>query len=231
MFAATYTMSPPDQPDCGWGLKGEMLGAGAFYPPKAGENAPDLGRAMIAIEPDQITALLTGGQADPDASDKRYSMGSVTTATPGADNFCVVPTLSPAIQNLPPVAEETDAGADGGIIVIVEGKPEVHIRYEWSNLKIYLTPAEQGTQISADLKITKSEADAGACSQTYHVIGLAPAVGCTLEDGGLDPGLCDPSPDPSQGRAYGSGISPSLSTTCDPDLGMCVLTKEPPAFK
>jgi hypothetical protein len=58
----------------------------------------------------------------------------------------------------------------------------------------------------------------------------------------MDPDLCLPAADPnhtitvggvtiSAGRSAGSGINPDLAVHCDPTLLLCVLNKEPPAFK
>ena len=122
--------------------------------------------------------------------------------------------------------------------------PALSVKYTWTNVRFYNTPASPGTQLVADLNYTRTEgqADGGAgspCTAQYHVVGLWPAVDCTaddLPDGGPPPEptdvtKCSPDPDNSKNRPTGSGISPDLATKCDENLHLCVLQREPPSFK
>jgi hypothetical protein len=43
--------------------------------------------------------------------------------------------------------------------------------------------------------------------------------------------LCSPYPNPSAGLATGSGLDPDYAISCDPNLLLCVLSKEPPSLK
>jgi hypothetical protein len=80
------------------------------------------------------------------------------------------------------------------------------LSYTFSNVQVYVSAANQGTQMKADLTI----ADSGeGCSATYQVVGLWPAVHCeTNADCG-----------------EGSGINPDLfeSVSCNADIGACML--------
>ena len=80
------------------------------------------------------------------------------------------------------------------------------ISYTFSNVEVYVSAANQGTQLKADLTI----ADAGACSASYKVLGLWPEVPCESN------GDC----------GEGSGINPDLfeSVACDASIGFCMLT-------
>jgi hypothetical protein len=79
--------------------------------------------------------------------------------------------------------------------------------YAFSNLEVYVSAANQGTQLKADLTISDS---ADACSAQYKVLGLWPEVPC---ESNTDCG-------------EGSGINPDLfeSVACDASIGFCMLT-------
>jgi hypothetical protein len=79
------------------------------------------------------------------------------------------------------------------------------LTYTFSNVDVYVSAANQGTQMKADLTI----ADTG-CSASYKVLGLWPEVECESND---DCG-------------EGSGINPDLfeSVACDASIGFCMLT-------
>ncbi len=82
------------------------------------------------------------------------------------------------------------------------------LTYAFSNVEVYVSAANQGTQLKADLTITDS--GAAACQASYKVLGLWPDVACeTNEECG-----------------EGSGINPDLfeSVTCDQSIGFCMLT-------
>ena len=86
------------------------------------------------------------------------------------------------------------------------------IKYNWSNLNVYVTPADQGTEFEADLAFTEN-----GCSVNFHAVGLWPQVDCTDTSGAMpvpDPTLCNPCAVPSLMRFTGSGISPDYKTTC-----------------
>jgi len=110
------------------------------------------------------------------------------------------------------------------------GLPAAARSYTWSNVKVYVTTAHPGTQMTADLVYSEGE-----CAATYRVMALWPAVGCGVdadEDGveeGIDAALCDPDADPAAGRATGSGINPDFEdrVECHPELHLCVLREVP----
>src|SRR5262249_27511332 len=93
---------------------------------------------------------------------------------------------------------------DGGSIAMT---PKTHIKYDWSNVKIYVSASAIGTQMSGDLKLTQD-----ACTATYHVTGLAGNVDCDDDSG------CGPA----------NGIAATAPVMCDPDLKKCVLKDQDP---
>jgi len=87
----------------------------------------------------------------------------------------------------------------------------------------------QGMDASSDVDAAQSEDDAGkvpdddaACPPEETDPGPAP-VG--------DESLCLPFADPAMGRATASGLNPDFAIRCDPDLLLCVLSKEPPSLR
>jgi hypothetical protein len=226
-FAAKYTVvsGPATCAD----LKGEMLGINSYNPPAANGN-PDLDKATVAIQANTLGTAWDNadlaGLHDPDPNHKEYSLGAFTASEPTND-FCTVPALSDAIQDIPAVDENVDLGTTKA-----DAK---QLRYTWSNVKFYVTAANNGSQFTGDLVRTENGV---AC--TYKVIGLFPFVDCT----GTDPSdpsksvpnnaLCssEADPDAAANRPTGSGISPDFPVVCDPDLLMCTLTKSDiPALK
>ncbi|WP_437292094.1 hypothetical protein [Sorangium sp. So ce406] len=143
-----------------------------------------------------------------------------------------------------------EGGAGGG-----EPADGRSLRYEWSNLEVYVTAANLGNMFQADLTYTE-----GTCTAKYKVVGLWPEVHCGLavEEPVLDPEtgeqavdpetgepktevvevpddkLCDniPDPEPPYFLPYASGISADLKVKCDPKMLVCVLDSDKiPAFK
>lgn len=219
-FIARYTfVSGAD--DC-QKLKGEKIGV-QTYNPKGERDNPDLDHASIAIQAESLGLLVdnatAGGVKDDDTSHHAYALGSFTTPEPTSD-ICAVPTLAPAIQNLPEVKEDPDAE--------VSAQPATNVVYTWSNVRVYVTPAAYGTQLAADLSI---ETDGAAC--VYKVQAMYPYVDCSKPSDPSDPKsalvaddtACAPEASPPA-HPTGSGINPDFPTHCDPDLLVCVLNSD-----
>lgn len=221
-FAAKYTPVSNETAPCV--LKGESVGIQPYNPANADKTAPDVEHGLVAIRGAQTAnALTTHPAGDPVADNKPYALGNFLTAEPGGDDFCDVPTLNPSIQNLAEVPG-VDAGEDGG-----GGKPPipaVSIKYEWKNLRFYVTAAQAGVQMIGDLTYTKDD-----CTVDYKVNAIYPSTPCSTKDPdsgvvSLAPEKCLP-PDLEHGRT-GSAINVDVPTECDPDLMLCVLKKNPP---
>lgn len=223
-FAATYTLVPGSKEgtgDCDM-LLGEIIGI-EKYNPSTSEAAEtqDLTQATLAIQSDTLGTLARAadeaGFVDQDS--QVYSLGDFETVEPDENDVCYVPTLSPAEQNIPELSPDV---------------PQTDIKYEWSDVRIYVTAAYPGTQMVGTLRYTEN-----GCSASYSVTGLWPAVACEALDadgngtGQPDPRLCDPKANPEEGRATGSGINPDLApnVVCDENLLLCVLKSPPEALQ
>lgn len=219
-------------PDSCADLKGEQVGISTYNQPGKG-GKPDLDVAQIAIQSGSLGSLVAtasgAGADDKDPTHKPYSLGFFTTAEPEGD-FCVVPTLTVANQNLGEIPEDKKAKTDA--------VPATSVSYAWSNVKLYVTASAVGTQFTADLTITT---DGVACG--YTALGMYPYHECGIEDPN-DPDklipddldgvarACAPEADEDAGRPTGSGINPDFPTRCNPDLLVCTLTKDTiPALK
>jgi hypothetical protein len=218
-FAATYTLKDgQDATKTCAKLAPEQVGLQKFY--SEDENARD----TFGVRSRRMGGLPAALKlrTDPAPVYEPSSVGELTTEFPGADNFCDVPTLTPARLEAPALA----AGfPDGGTLPDGGPPPQAAqtITYEWSNLRVYNTPEIPGTQFIAELRYTEN-----GCSAEYNVKGIWPVVSCATANK-PDESKCDPYPDPSVNRLRGSGINPLFPVKCDPVALICVLTGEVPS--
>jgi hypothetical protein len=226
--------------DGGCVIPGEVLGVETYNPANADRTNADLTKALMAVKGTTMSdAIDNHPDPDPTATHLPYSLGPFTTPEPGGDNFCNVPTLNVAEQDLPGRPEMPEAGPDGSTVPAID--PQT-VKYEWSNVRLFVTASALGTQMVGDLTYTVD-----SCTATYRVTALFPSIGCAFDsssvfDGGptiADPRMCGatsdlthtvdvpgfgPAPNP---LATGSGINPDFATHCDPNLLLCVLDREP----
>ena len=210
-FAAVYTLQAKEGTGACDRLIGELIGLEKYNPSQASDpKKQDLTRAKLRIRSTDLSAQATeaeeeGSIVEVEALD---SLGDFVSATPNEQNVCLVPSMSPASIS----------------VALGPGLPAAARSYTWSNVKVYVTTAYPGTQMTADLVYSEGE-----CSATYRVVGLWPAVGC--DDGTGKPALelCDPQADPASGRPTGSGINPDFEARveCHPELLLCVLREVP----
>ncbi|HYI02258.1 hypothetical protein [Hyalangium sp.] len=206
-FASTFTLkeeaSHPDRP-CTL-LKSEPVGLQKYFSREPA--APD----TVAIRTDRMGRLVTqyASRVDPASAGEPYAAGALASESPGPDNFCDVPELSPARLEVPATSS----------------LPAQSFAYEWSNLRVYNTPEIPGTQFVADLRYMEN-----GCTAEYSVKGIWPVVSCATA-GKPDEAKCDPYPDFNVGRLRGSGINPIFPVKCDPVALICVLTGEVPSDK
>jgi hypothetical protein len=189
-------------------------------------GAPD----TVAVRSARLGKLGTdfaSTRPDPDPSHATYSVGPFASEAPGPDNFCDVPTLTPARLDVPATA----AGLPDGGVLPDGGPPALPAQsftYEWSNLRIYNTSGIPGTQFTAELKYTEN-----GCTAEYTAKGIWPVVTCSMKnDAGVtvvNEAACDPYADYDAGRLRGSGINPIFPVKCDPVAFICVLTGEVPS--
>ncbi|MCP3139578.1 hypothetical protein [Pyxidicoccus xibeiensis] len=219
-FATTYTLKPGENPDRACArLAAEPVGLQKFFNQDPG--ATD----SVAVRSARLGKLVDDHalRPDPDPSHQTFSVGPFATEAPGPDNFCDVPTLTPARLELPAVPVGL---LDGG--TLPDGGPPARVAqsyaYEWSNLRIYNTPGTPGTQFVADLRYTEN-----GCTAEYVARGIWPVVTCRGSNGQPNEAACDPYADFDAGRLRGSGINPVFPVKCDPVALICVLTGEVPS--
>lgn len=236
-FAAKYYPVGTPGATCG-DVKGDEIGFETYHPPGAGDDGrqPDFSvPSGVALKTSAMGKLIASkakkGSKDPLGVNKEneadgthtlaehpaYSLGKFTTIEP-VDDFCPVADLGAAQQSFPAVEAVPPDPPDPG----QKAEPATSVRYEWSDVKVYVTAAAQGTQFSGHLKYTQD-----SCTAEYNVAGVWPAVSCAGEDAEgnavADASLCCPNANPLGGRTIGSGINPDFPVKCDPDLMLCVL--------
>lgn len=215
-------------------LKYEIIGFATYHPDlnpdKPGLGAPDFSKGSVAWQSDALGQLIGNQGTDPNADHKPYAIGDWTKIEPDENGICEVSNIKPAEQSVPKV----EAVAPDPMDPDDKGSPElppVDVKYEWSNFKIYVTAAAQGTQFSGDLTYTQD-----TCAVDYHVVGFWPAHDCTKVDPDTgkpvldgegkpqpDDANCCPNADPDVKRFAGSGINPDFPLKCDPVILTCVL--------
>jgi hypothetical protein len=186
------------------------------------DTQADTSKVFIGLQNDEIGGLLQGANTpDGDATHKAYSFGAVTSNVPDG-GFCSVPTLSAGQQD---VGLLNDPDGEGGA---APGPDiQVSVTHTWSNLKLLVEASAPGTAFEADLAYSNN-----GCTAQFKAIGLYPPIDCGVYDDtgaltGTDPSLCNPKPDLSKGRAFGSGINPDFPTKCEETatygIALCVL--------
>jgi hypothetical protein len=227
-FAAKYY--PVGTPGMACTLTGDEIGLETYHPPGGGDDGtqPDFSvPSGVAVKTSAMGNLIAdkakkgskddlGTNTENDdgthtlAKHPAYSLGKFSTIEP-VDDFCPVTGLAPAEQSFPPVKAVPPDPKDPDDMG-TKAEDATSVRYEWSDLKVYVTAAAQGTQFSGHLKFTQD-----TCSAEYNVLAVWPEVGC-----GSDADCC-PAADPLGGRITGSGINPDFPVKCDVKLGFCVL--------
>jgi hypothetical protein len=246
-FWAKYTLVSGEG-DCAM-LTGEELDVQSYYAPRSTRDPrPDYGNVSMAIAPASVTAALANaaGLAEPAMADTPYALGQFSASTPDAEGFCRVPQLAAARLRL---AEVPEHALD--MCTTAAAAPAYDVSYEFSNVRVYYTPAAIGTQFAAELRYRQRD-----CVATYRVSALYPMISCAApsadagapgsadadedasggdEDASLDAGC--PLPPAAAGPSVaddalcqGAGINPDFAVACDPVAQMCVLTSEPPSL-
>jgi hypothetical protein len=183
----------------------------------------------ISIRPDEITQLIDKYEPPGVDVEKLYAVGDLTSQFPGPDGFCPVGTMTP-------LALKLDAVAADPMDPMSMALPAVDLKYEWSNVRFYVSPSVIGTEFTADLTYARN-----GCTATYKVVGLNPSVSCektlTLPDDTLmgtgvpDEDLCFPCAQPEKGLARGSRIVPDIDVACDPQILRCMPKNTPPSLR
>jgi hypothetical protein len=158
--------------------------------------------------------------------DRPYSFGTFDSVYPDDSGVCHA-TLAPSdlaypdvpahrvVVPIPGDGSYASANADGTPGMQADA-PATHVRYDWANFRVVVSPESLGVEAFADLTVTRD-----GCQADYHVSILSPRVPCTaLDDSGnpILPGRGDASLCVSAATAtnpYGSGIEPSIPVRCE----------------
>jgi len=203
------------------------------------DGQPDYDRGSLSVQTADLGSLVYTAQdfgLDNTAPDGQlYSYGNFASAEPDGQNFCSVPELSPTRVVLPEVAPVPDDPATPDVDESFPGQAPVDSTINWSNVRVYVTPATYGTQMDANFKDTRIAPTGESCAISYRALGLAPAVRCAATDADgneivnadgtyeVNEDLCNPQPDLAAGRPTGSGIAPNVNYECDPVTAYCLL--------
>lgn len=244
-FAARFDLEKGDKDSPCGGLTGDFLGMQTYFAEGGTNGTPKFAESTVAFRAqylfdyayERILGDLTheGEESfiddynafeklvgDPDA------IGAFTVGV-DAEGFCSVPKVSTVELNLPEIPEipaipptdddpatpdvdESSPGDPGA-----PGQPATTLKYVWDNVKFLVTADAQGTQFSADLKLT---VDGETCE--YHVVAVYPPVSCLDDMGEPDQSICDDD---------NNGINPDFPTKCSKTFGYCLLEGEPPAYE
>ena len=249
-FWAQYKLVEGDG-DCAM-LPGEQLDVQSYYEPRsASDKRPDYNKAALAIAPSSTTLPLL--DADGIAQeDIPHAFGHFASAEPDAQGVCAVEMVSAVELRKPFVpAEPID------MCTTAPEQPEIDVRYEFSNVRVYYTAAAIGTQFSADLTYTNA-----GCVAKYKVVAVTPMVPCGLpidagapeeeepseepqdaaasedvmddQDAGCPP-PDEPEPEPGpmmpdDSLCVNAGINPDFQVECDPQALMCVIAGRAPSL-
>lgn len=200
-------------------LKGDVFGLETYHPKSKTEEAPDYTQTNVAIKSDSLGAMADINGAD-DAH-PLYAFGKFKSVVPDSNNFCSVDLEKPAQQDFKGITELDLLTGDPKVDATMKplAPQDVTVKYEWQDLKLYVTPSAPGTQFSGDLSYTQTVGGT-ECAVTYHAVGLWPAVDCgsydpyTGDADGTDQDACLPDADTEAGRPVGSGINPDFPVQC-----------------
>lgn len=244
-FAARFDLKKgaEDSP-CG-GLTGDLLGMQTYFAEGGINGTPKFAESTVAIRAqfmfayayERLLADLLADGMDPFFTDYKAleemigdpdALGDFKVGV-DAEGFCEVPKISTVELNLPEIPEipETPPTDDDPATPDVDesspgdpgapGQAATSLKYVWDNVKFLVTPDAQGTQFSADLKLT---VDGETCD--YHVVAVYPPVPCINDEGEADQSICDDD---------ANGINPDFPTKCSKTFGFCLLEGELPAYE
>jgi hypothetical protein len=213
-------------------IKGDIAGVHSYW--RTGEDGvPTVTRGPVAIKTDEVGTLLKK-YGRPGDSAMATAVGTFKTEKPDANGFCEVENMSPTTLKL--AAVPSMPAGDAGM---TDPLPPVELTLKWSDVKFYVTAAQPGTMFSGRLEYARTVTDQ-ACTATFDVIGMYPAISCegsamvngqSQPSGKPDDTLCDPCPDPTNGRLTGSGVHPAIDVSCDAETLSCIPRAAVPSLR
>lgn len=234
-FAATYKLKE------GSGAcsekTAEIIGLQSYYPKATDGDRVDLSRSTLAIRTETLGSL-TGtaaelGVEDPDK--KVTSVGNFESTDPDENGICSATGMAASELNLPEIPPDPKNPMD-------MGTPAKSIKYEWRNVRLFVTAAAPGNRMTAELTYTED-----GCTATYDVVGMWPAQNCAEETAFDENGdatanrpndrLCDNIVDVDLGETSAAPINPDFPVKCVGGFGVagkhnlpryyCVLSEPP----
>jgi hypothetical protein len=195
------------------------------YLPATGSDHPGFERPIVALRAEEMGLLLRQYDAASRIDAKQVtSTARFADVNPSDQGFCRVGAMNAASMTLASIA----ASPDG----MKPALPAVDVRYEWTDLRFYVTPSSIGAQLSGELIYRKD-----GCTARYRAEGIYPAVSCQARSPagmllpGKDEDRCSPCADDSKGRSAGSGIHPDVETFCEDASLLCLVKNEFPSLR
>jgi len=233
-------------------LKSEVVYFGSYYAEKGDpgpkvelkdqHGAPDYNKVSIAIQPGafdpghgwflwgaQVSNAQGAGVTLPDV--KPYAYGAFTGSEPGDDNLCKVTKFSNQAQlELPAVPKHTvmvpDPADMTGMTMIsmdVPAAPALSVEYDYSDVKVWVTPESPGSQVSFEFTYKLNDHSGNNCTAKYKALALFPETNCGSE---TDPMTGGPAGKPvNKLCTEAEAFSQVGGVKCDPDILKCVLAK------
>ncbi len=131
--------------------------------------------------------------SNPPVTNNPIALGHFTTDTFDANSVCTITPTSPGVQ-------------------VING---VTVTYQFTSVLMYAAAiAGEGTQMQAQVSITRTSAAGGTCIRNYTAIGLWPSVLCNIDND------CNPLPQPGANppRPIGSGLLTGIPVACNLSL-------------
>jgi hypothetical protein len=232
-FAATYKLKSGDKDSPCAQLTGDLVGLDTYFSEGGLNGTPNYREASMAIRTAYLGDLVdyainVAGVEIEDWEHRPNAVGDFSTELPVAE-FCEVPKLKSQtveIPDLPEVPVEDDPETPE-VEAPLPPRPATSVRIDWTNFNVLVTADAQGTQFKADMKLTQD-----GCVAEYEVLGVAPAVGCVADEDCTCEGY--PMEDDAgvliECPAKLGSMNPGFDLKCHPDLGLCVLADDPPAY-
>ncbi len=215
-YAAEYRLTDGDLGSpCGQ-LRGDVLGLQTYFQEGGKNGTPDYQNAMVAIRAQSMGEMIirATAQGTVDADAVWYdasAIGKFTAGFPNDDSFCMAEGFDEARITLPEVPAVPDDPTTMDVDEALPVQPAIDATYRWRDARFVVSADAQGTQFEAELEYTQD-----GCSATYHVVAVYPAVACQTDE---------------QCQDEKNGINPDFALRCNTDLGLCVLSEDPPAYE